>query len=810
MADKPQIPDPGPENERIDIPDELGILPVRNTVLFPGTTVPLVVGREKSVRLVDAIWGKENVIGLLAQHDESKDDPSPEEMYLTGTVAKILKITKFAERNIQVIVHGVSRFKIERFLQTEPFVKARILSLAETSDSSAEEEALARQIREMASQLIEVREDLPLELKILLTTIDGPGRLADLVAFGLNVSVEEKQDVLETLQIQDRLRKVAKLLSKELEVARLERKIKEKVTSEMGKNQREYFLREQMKAIRSELGEDDGSRETDELRTKVEESGMPDEVRKEADRELSRLTGMPNHAAEYSVIRTYLGWLTDLPWKETTKDNLDLAAVRAILDEDHYDLEKVKDRILEYLAVRKLKDKLGEEMRGPILCFVGPPGTGKTSLGKSIARAMGRKFVRVSLGGVRDEAEIRGHRRTYIGALPGSIIQGMKKAGTMNPLFMLDEIDKLGLDFRGDPASALLEVLDPEQNGAFVDHYLDVPYDLSKCMFITTANILDPIPPALKDRMEVLELPGYTTEEKLQISKEYLLPKQLKEHGITDEQLVVSDEVLLKIQSDYTREAGLRNLEREIAAVCRKAARNIVEEETTKVEMGIDSLHEVLGPPKFFLDMAERADHPGVAIGLAWTPSGGDILFIESTAMRGGKGLKLTGRLGDVMRESAEAALSYIRTRASQFGIADNFFTRHEVHIHIPSGAIPKDGPSAGVTLAMSLLSLFSGKTVCPDVALTGEISLRGKVLPVGGIKEKVLAAKRAGIKKILLPKRNENDLIEVKETAKEGLEFVFLDDVDDALPHVFGPEGVASIPPVPPNTDDSPGVRIN
>ena len=792
------------------IPGDLGILPVRNTVLFPGTTVPLVVGRDKSVRLIDAIWGKENLIGLLAQHDEGKDDPGAEEMFHTGTVAKILKITKFAERNIQVIVHGVSRFHVEEFVQMDPFVKARISPLHEIAESSAEEEALARQIREMAGQLIEVREDMPLELKILLTTIDGAGRLADLVAFGLNVPVGEKQAILETLNVEDRLRRVTKLLSKELEVARLERKIKEKVTSEMGKNQREYFLREQMKAIRSELGEDDGSRDADDLRKKVEEAGMPDEVRKEADRELSRLSGMPSHAAEYSVIRTYLGWLTDLPWKKTTDDNLDLKAVRAVLDEDHYDLEKVKERILEYLAVRKLKEKLGEEMKGPILCFVGPPGTGKTSLGRSIARAMGRKFVRVSLGGVRDEAEIRGHRRTYIGALPGSIIQGMKKAGAINPLFMLDEIDKLGMDFRGDPASALLEVLDPEQNNAFVDHYLDVPYDLSKAMFITTANILDPIPPALKDRMEVLELPGYTAEEKLSIARTYLLPKQLKEHGITPEMLDLDDPTLLKIQLDYTHEAGLRNLEREIARVCRKAARKVAEEDATKIVVNESTLHEFLGPTRFFLDMAERTDHPGVSVGLAWTPAGGDILFIESTAMRGGRGLKLTGRLGDVMRESAEAALSYIRSHATSFGISESFFSRHEIHVHIPSGAIPKDGPSAGITIAMSLLSLFTGKVVRPEVAMTGEISLRGKVLPVGGIKEKVLAAKRAGIKKILLPKRNENDLTEVKDTAKEGLEFVFLDVIDDALPHVFGEVLGPIAAPAEKVEPEKPPVRLN
>ncbi|MFN7973991.1 MAG: endopeptidase La [Acidobacteriota bacterium] len=805
MKSKPKAPE-GAENESIEIPAELGILPVRNTVLFPGTTVPLVVGREKSVRLVDAIWGKENVIGLLAQHDEGKDDPGPEEMFLTGTVAKILKITKFAEKNIQVIVHGVSRFRVEKFVQMDPFVKARIVPLSETWDGTAEEEALARSIRDMAAQLIEVREDLPLELKILLTTIDGPGRLADLVAFGLNVAVNEKQAILETLVVGERLRRVANLLSKELEVARLERKIKEKVTSEMGKNQREYFLREQMKAIRGELGEDDGSREVEDLRKKVEESGMPAEVRKEADRELSRLTGMPSHAAEYSVIRTYLGWLTDLPWKNETVDNLDLKNVRAILDEDHYDLEKVKERILEYLAVRKLK----QDMKGPILCFVGPPGTGKTSLGKSIARAMGRKFVRVSLGGVRDEAEIRGHRRTYIGALPGSIVQGMKKAGTLNPLFILDEVDKLGQDFRGDPASALLEVLDPEQNNAFVDHYLDVPYDLSKVMFITTANILDPIPPALKDRMEVLELPGYTSEEKLNIAKTYLLPKQLKEHGITAEQLSIDDETLMAVQYDYTREAGLRNLEREIARICRKTARKIVEEEVTKVSVGRANLHEYLGPVKYFQDMAEHTAKPGVAIGLAWTPTGGDILFIESTAMKGGKSLKLTGRLGDVMRESAEAALSYIRSRATQLGIAEGYFGRHDLHIHIPSGAIPKDGPSAGVTIAMSLLSLLTAKTVRPDVAMTGEISLRGKVLPVGGIKEKVLAAKRAGIKKILLPRRNENDLVEVKENARAGLEFVYLDTIDDAIPHVFS-EPIASIPAgSTPEAGPEPVARLN
>ncbi len=606
-----------------------------------------------------------------------------------------------------------------------------------------------------------------------------PERLTDLVASYLKIAIEESQDLLSTLDVRARMEKLAAILNREIELLELGHKIQSQVQSELNKSQREYYLRQQVKAIQKELGENDSrSGEIDELQHKIEAAGMPEEARKAADKELERLKMIPPESAEHTVVRTYLDWLVTLPWSISTEDNLDIKHARQVLDEDHYDLEKIKERILEFLAVRKLK----QDTKGPILCLVGPPGTGKTSLGRSIARALGRKFVRLSLGGIRDEAEIRGHRRTYIGSLPGRIVQGLRNAGSNNPLFILDEVDKLGADFRGDPASALLEVLDPEQNNTFVDHYLDIPLDLSKVLFVTTANVLDPVPPALRDRMEVLELPGYTEEEKFQIANRHLIPKQITENGLAGRKLEFAPEATLEIIRSYTREAGLRNLEREVARICRKVAREITEGETPPELIEAAAVQRYLGPPRFFSEVAERMPDPGVATGVAWTPAGGDILFIESTRMSGQKGLTLTGSLGDVMKESAQAAMSYIRSRAERLGIASDFFEKSDIHVHVPAGSIPKDGPSAGVTIAASLASLLTGRPVRPEVAMTGEITLRGKVLPVGGIKEKVLAARRAGIKTMILPRRNERDLEDIPAEVLKEMQMIFVDTVDEVL----------------------------
>jgi ATP-dependent Lon protease len=624
---------------------------------------------------------------------------------------------------------------------------------------------------------------LPDELQVMAMQVREPARLTDMVASYLKIAVEESQDLLSTNDVRARLEKLIVILGREIELLELGHKIQSQVQTELNKNQREYYLRQQLKAIQKELGEGDArSSEIEDLEKKIEAAKMPEDARKAADKELDRLKMIPPESAEHTVVRTYLDWLVSLPWAVSTDDNLDIKHARSVLDEDHFDLEKVKERILEFLAVRKLKS----DTKGPILCFVGPPGTGKTSLGRSIARALGRKFVRLSLGGIRDEAEIRGHRRTYIGSLPGRMIQGLRNAGSNNPLFILDEVDKLGTDFRGDPASALLEVLDPEQNNAFVDHYLDVPFDLSKVLFLTTANVLDPIPPALRDRMEVLELPGYTEEEKLQIAERHLVPKQIGENGLGNLKIEFTKETMSEIIRSYTREAGLRNLEREIGRVCRKIARALTEGETAPERVTPDMLHRFLGPRKFFSEAAERTQEPGVATGLAWTPNGGDILFIESTRMSGQKGVTITGSLGDVMKESAQAALSYVRSRVTQLGIAPDFFEKSDLHIHVPAGAIPKDGPSAGVTIAASLASLLSARPVRSDVAMTGEITLRGKVLPVGGVKEKVLAARRAGIKTVILPRRNESDLEDIPEEARKEMDFVFVDTVDEVLRHAL------------------------
>ncbi|NUN24743.1 MAG: endopeptidase La, partial [Candidatus Jettenia caeni] len=708
-----------------------------------------------------------------------------------ATAAVVLQMLRMPDNSAKMLVQGIRRVKIDKYTQIEPYFKAKVTILEDTVESDKEMDALFRNASDQFIRMVNMVPTLPEELKIAIVNIDSPGRLADMIASHLNLSIAEKQQVLETTNVKDRLQKITAFLTREMEVMEMATKIQSQVKNEMEKGQREYYLRQQLKAIQDELGEgDERTVEIKELKKKIEEAKMPPEAKKEVEQELNRLSKIPSASAEYTVARTYLDLLVDLPWSVSTIDNLDIQGAHKILNEDHYDLDKVKERILEYLAVRKLK----QDMKGPILCFVGPPGTGKTSLGMSIARALGRKFVRMSLGGVRDEAEIRGHRRTYIGALPGRIIQGLRKAGTNNPLFMLDEIDKLGADFRGDPSAALLEVLDPEQNHSFSDHYLDIPFDLSKVMFITTANILDPVPPALKDRMEVLELPGYTAEEKIFIVKQFSIPKQLKAHGLTKDQVTIDDDAIRSVITDYTREAGIRNLEREIATLCRKAAKAIASDEKKSVHVSADQLYNFLGPIKFFSEVAERTTEAGVATGLAWTQSGGDILFIEATTMPGTGKLTLTGHLGDIMKESAQAAMSYIRARANKLGITLSDFTKYDFHVHVPAGAIPKDGPSAGVTIAMALISLLKETPIVPYVAMTGEITLRGNILPVGGIKEKVLAAKRAGITTVILPKLNEKDLVDVPEQARKEMNFIFVEKVDEMLPIVFGTREPAKI----------------
>ena len=770
--------------DKLKTPKEMPVLPVKDTVVFPNMVAALSVVTERDIKLLNHVLAANRFLALVAQKDKDLKVVKQSDLYDYATAAVVLQMLRMPDNSAKMLVQGVSRIKIDEYIQTEPYFKAKVTVLEDIIESDMETEALARNAADQFIRMISMAPSLPEELKIAIVNIDSPSRLADMIASHLNIGVTEKQQVLEAINVKARLQKVTALITSEMEVLEMATKIQSQVKSEMEKGQKEYYLRQQLKAIQEELGEgDERAIEVKELTKKIEEAKMPPEAKKEAERELNRLVKMPTASAEYTVSRTYLDLLVALPWSVTTTDNLDIQAARKVLDEDHYDLEKVKERILEYLAVRKLK----QDMKGPILCFVGPPGTGKTSVGMSIARAIGRKFVRMSLGGVRDEAEIRGHRRTYIGALPGRIIQGLRKVGSNNPVFMLDEIDKLGADFRGDPSAALLEVLDPEQNHAFSDHYLDVPFDLSKVMFITTANLMDPIPPALKDRMEVLELPGYTAEEKIFIAKQFTIPKQFKGHGLTKEQITIADDAIKAIISDYTREAGIRNLEREIAHICRKVAKDIASGEKKSVNVTADQLHNLLGPIKFFSEVAERTSEAGVATGLAWTQAGGDILFIEATSMPGTGKLLLTGQLGDVMKESAQAAMSYIRAKLTKLGITFKDFNKYDFHIHIPAGAIPKDGPSAGVTMAMALISLLKEIPILSHVAMTGEITLRGRVLPVGGIKEKVLAAKRAGITTVILPKRNEKDLVEVPENAKKEMNFVFVEKVDEMLPVVFG-----------------------
>jgi ATP-dependent Lon protease len=765
--------------EKLFIPAELPILPLRGTVAYPDLVIPLVVGRDRSIRLIDEAMAKDRMIGIITQRNADIEDPEGEDLYTLGTVASIMKMVKMVDGSQRIVVQGLCRFKLIEFTQKEPHLEARVLPIFEEYQRDIEIDAMYINLKNLYSRAVEMAPYLSSELAQIAAKIENPGNLADLVASTINVSVTEKQEILEKIDLKERMKKVTIQLNREVETLELSSKIQSHVKEGIDKTQREYYLREQLKAIQKELGEtDEKFTEIEETRKKITDAKMPAEAQKVAEKELDRLSRMSTMSAEYTVSRTYLDWLTELPWSTDTEDNLDIGIATRILDEDHYNLKKVKKRILEYLAVRKLK----ADMKGPILCFVGPPGVGKTSLGRSIARALGRKFMRMSLGGIRDEAEIRGHRRTYVGALPGRIVQGIKKAGSNNPVFMLDEVDKIGMDFRGDPSSALLEVLDPEQNFSFSDHYLEVPFDLSKVMFIATANMLDPVPPALKDRMEVLELPGYTEEEKLMIARQFLLPKQLEEHGLTEENIEFHDEAIKTIISSYTRESGVRNLEREIASVCRAVAKEVAEGKMEKTLVAAESIHGYLGAIKFFSEVAERTKYSGVATGLAWTSTGGDILFIESTKMRGKGGLNLTGQLGDVMKESAQAALSYIRSKAADYNISEEFFEKNDIHIHVPQGAIPKDGPSAGVTMLVSLVSLLTDRHVRNDVAMTGEITLRGLVLPVGGIKEKVLAARRAGIGSVILPKLNEKDLEEVPETIKDNMEFRFIEKMDEAI----------------------------
>jgi ATP-dependent Lon protease len=774
-----EVAEKAEEAKGMETPEELPILPIRESVLYPKMLLPLMVSQERMVKLIDAALLANKTIGLVAIKNKEITEVRPEDLFEVGCAAYILKMLKMPNNGIRLLIQGTSRIRLKEFTQHDPYLRAKVFPLDDQREKSTETQALMVGVKGIFQKLVEMAPNLPADLAIMAVNIEDPGVLADLIASTLNLAVEEKQAILETLDVKDRLEKVNISLTKELSVLELGSKIQSQVREGIDKTQREYFLREQLKAIQKELGEkDERTAEIEELRQRLAKSKLPPEAMKEAERELDRLAKMPPSAAEYTVARTYLDWLIELPWAVSTEDNLDIKQAQEVLDEDHYDLEKVKKRILEYLSVRKLK----ADMKGPILCFVGPPGTGKTSVGKSIAKALGRKFIRMSLGGVRDEAEIRGHRRTYVGALPGRIIQGMRKTGSHNPVFMLDEIDKLGMDFRGDPSSALLEVLDPEQNYAFSDHYLEVPFDLSKVMFITTANILDPIPAPLRDRMEVLDLPGYTEEEKLRIAEDFLVPKQIAAHGLTDRNIKFEDGALSRIALEYTREAGVRNLEREIANICRGVARRVAEGHETLTVVDAQSIPSYLGPIKFFSEVAERTSEPGVATGLAWTPTGGDILFIEATRMKGRKGFSLTGQLGDVMKESAQAALSYVRAKAKGLKISENFFDSSDIHIHIPAGAIPKDGPSAGVTIFTAITSLLTGRPVRSDVAMTGEITLRGLVLPVGGIKEKVLAAKRAGITTVILPKKNEKDLEEVPERIKKDLTFHFVQKMDEVI----------------------------
>jgi ATP-dependent Lon protease len=770
-----------------EIPSELPILPIRDAVIFPLTAVPVSVGQPRSIQLVDEVAVGDRVVGLVTARDQEVEEPGAEDLFQVGTAAVILRMLKVQDGSLRILVQGLERIRIQEFTQEKPYLKAKVETASDEVEDSVEVEALMRNTTDLFQRLVALVPQMPDELTVAAMNVDDPRQLVYLVASNVGLNRDEAQAILELDDVKEKLRKVNAALTRELEVLELGKKIQSQAESEMSKMQREYLLREQMKAIQKELGEEDEeAAEIRELEVKIEEAGMPEEAYEEAKRELSRLSKIPSAAAEHSVIRTYLEWLVAMPWQKVSEEDLDIDQARQILDEDHYDLEKVKERILEYLAVRRLRleriEDQEEARKSDILCFVGPPGVGKTSLGQSIARALGRKFVRMSLGGMRDEAEIRGHRRTYIGAMPGRIIQAIRRVGTRDPVFMLDEVDKVGADFRGDPSSALLEVLDPRQNNEFRDHYLDVNFDLSQVMFITTANLLDPISPPLRDRMEILTLSGYTEEEKVKIAQNYLIPRQIEAAGLRAEEIEFEEGAISRIIREYTREAGVRNLEREIGSACRKVAVRVGEGEKEKVVIREGDVSDYLGKQKFFPEVAERISTPGVATGLAWTPTGGEVLFVEAAHMAGRKGLTLTGQLGDVMKESAQAGLSYVRANAERLGIADDFFRRSDIHIHVPAGSIPKDGPSAGVTMATALVSLLTDRAVRPDVAMTGEITLLGRVLPVGGIKEKVLAAARAGLKTVILPMRNEKDLDDLPDEIRKSLQFVMVDTVDDVL----------------------------
>lgn len=814
-------PAQGPEGQDASagIPEVLAILPLRGVVAYPMMWLPLTVGQPRSIRLVDDVVVKKQMIGLVASQNPEVEQPGPDQIYRVGSAAVVHRMIKAPDGTVRMIVQCIERIRIKEYIQEEPYLVARVEVAPDIVEESVEVEALSRNALELFRQMVSLSPQLPDELLMTAMNLQDPRALVYLIASSIRMELKDAQEILELDSVREKLLKLTSILTREVEVLELGRKIQSQAQSEMERMQREYFLREQLKAIQRELGEEDPQQaEIAELERKLAEAGLPEEAAKEAKRELERLRRMPAAAAEYSVIKTYLDWLINLPWNVQTEDNLDINRARQVLDEDHYDLEDVKERILEFLAVRKLRkerremkegageeavgveepaeiaaagdggkppageeaeDYIRPEREGVILCFVGPPGVGKTSLGRSIARALGRKFIRMSLGGVRDEAEIRGHRRTYVGALPGRIIQGIRRVGTKNPVFMLDEVDKMGMDFRGDPAAALLEVLDPEQNREFRDHYLDVAFDLSQVMFITTANMLEPIPAPLRDRMEIIQIPGYTDEDKLHIAQKYLLPRQLKENGLQPGEVQITDRAVLRIIREYTREAGVRNLERQIGSICRKVATKIAAGETVSVTVDAQDLPAYLGKPRFLYDVAERTDRPGVAVGLAVTPVGGDILFIEATKMPGTKQFIVTGQLGDVMKESAHAALSYVRSKAEELGIDPRFFEKTDIHLHVPAGATPKDGPSAGVAIATALASLLTGRPVRSDVAMTGEITLRGKVLPVGGIKEKVLAADRAGITTVILPRRNEPDLDDIPEDVKKRMNFVLVDEID-------------------------------
>lgn len=763
-----------------NLPTSIPILPLYDATLFPKMVLPLVVMQADSIKLVDEAMSKNRIIGLLVSKKQENVKPDPDgDLAKVGCSALILKMAKGEDNRAQMLVQGLSRFRIKSFVNGKPYLQAQVEHFEDIEHQNDESAALMANITKQFGRLVELSPGLPPEISQMAGSIREPGTLADMIASTINSTAQEKQQILETQDATKRLKLVTKMVNHQLSILELGNKIQSQVKGDMDKRQREYYLRQQLKAIKEELGEsEEETVEVEEYRAKINERGLPEEARKEAERELDRMAKMHPSSAEYTVVSTYLDWLTELPWDVTTADNLDIQKARKVLDDDHFGLDKPKRRIIEYLAVRKLKP----DSKGPILCFVGPPGTGKTSLGASIARALGRKFHRISLGGVRDEAEIRGHRRTYVGAMPGRVIQGLRRAGSSNPVFMLDEIDKVGSDFRGDPSSALLEVLDPEQNHTFSDHYLDVSFDLSKVMFICTANVLDTIPSALRDRMEVIQLLGYTEDEKVKIAHRYLIPRQRKENGLKSNQISFTTGAVRKIIAGYTREAGLRNLEREIATICRGVATRIAEGAIKKAKINVNDIAEHLGPVKFTSEAKARMTTPGVAMGLAWTPVGGDLLFIEATAMKGNKQLTLTGQLGDVMKESAIAALSFIRANAGQLKIDESVFADHDIHIHVPAGAIPKDGPSAGVTLMTALVSLLTNKKIRKDLAMTGEITLRGQVLPVGGIKEKLLAAHRAGIKTIILPKGNEKDLVDVPEKVKKDMTFHFADKMMDVI----------------------------